>query len=162
MDIFCIAAPALESTVRRIAGRPPVRGRVYDNGIRMHTHQEGPSMTLVDCRCGAQLAAQLIVRDDVGDQNRCPECHRYHEACPGCGAWLQPFHHSNDTGPCPSCGLARDAKTALRLDNDHPRGLTGPEVRGEFDRADLGEFVDDGTTIDYPEEGDPVATGGAD
>jgi hypothetical protein len=119
-------------------------------------------MTLVDCPCGAQLAPALIVRDDVGDQHRCPECHRYHEPCPGCGEWLQPFHHMRDSGPCPYCGLARDAKTALRLDNDHPRGGTGPEVRAQFDDADLGGLIDESTGIDYPEEGDPVAAGGAD
>lgn len=86
---------------------------------------------MIDCECGAAFAPTVIIREDVGSRHRCPECERFLECCPNCFAWFLPFASWNHQSGCPDCRLDRDAKSALRLPNDHPCGRTLRELRAD-------------------------------
>jgi predicted nucleic acid-binding Zn-ribbon protein len=98
----------------------------------------------------------LIIRNDVGDRHRWPECARFWECCPNCSAWFLPFAHWNHLSGCPDCGLACEAKTPLRLPNDDPRGRTLRELRADpgvpqFEPLDGSEATPD---VDYSDDGE--------
>jgi len=111
---------------------------------------------MIDCECGASLAPALIIRDDVGDRHRCPECQRFWECCPSCYAWFRPFASWNHQSGCPACGLSCDAKSAFRLPNDSPRGRTLRDLRedpavAQFEPVDGSEASHE---IDYSDDGE--------
>ncbi|TSD15104.1 hypothetical protein DP107_04415 [Haloglomus irregulare] len=60
----------------------------------------------------------LMIRDEISDRHRCPECRRCWECCPSCFSWPLPFAHWNHQSGCPDYGLDCDGKTVLRLPND--------------------------------------------
>ncbi|TSD15087.1 hypothetical protein DP107_04330 [Haloglomus irregulare] len=113
---------------------------------------------MIDCECGATLAPAVIIRDDVGDRHRCPECRRFWECCPSCFEWFRPFRAAFDRPEprdgCPFCELTASQKAALRLPNDSPRGRTLRALRADDTVAAFGPS-EPGVAID--ESGEVVA-----
>jgi len=86
---------------------------------------------MIECDCGATIAPIVVVRDDIGRQNRCPECGIHWTCCPSCYTWSRPFAHWNHRSNCSECGLDWDVKTALRLPVDRARGRTLRSIRAD-------------------------------
>jgi hypothetical protein len=126
-------------------------------GASMRADGEGPD-DRIECDCGARLSPKAIVINE----NRCPECAKYWEPCPGCYRWLAPFATRNNWRYCPGvdCGLDGEFKTALRVPSDDPRSRTLRELRQD-DRTPwdpVANHSDD--EIGHEQASTPAAAGG--